>query len=88
LIKPTATLGRHIFWSNFPITQFDFKEADILNGSSKDWKVLHGFDLKDHKVDGRKDKVYRNCVHPETGLHIFNCMLGKEKISQQKLFMS
>lgn len=35
------------------------------------------FDLTNHKLKSRKDQIYRNCVHPDTGLHILNCALGK-----------
>jgi DNA (cytosine-5)-methyltransferase 1 len=77
LIKPTKELGRHFFWSNFKIQNIDVIEADIKNGNIKEWSELHGFDLSGHKIDTRKDQIYRNCVHPQTGLHILNCALGK-----------
>jgi DNA (cytosine-5)-methyltransferase 1 len=76
LIRPSRELGRHIFWSNFNIRHTEIKEADINRGSRKDWSELHGFDLSRFKLNTRKDQIYRNCVHPETGLHILNCALG------------
>jgi len=89
LIKPRIELGRHLFWSNFNITQTKIKEADIKNGDRAEWSNLHGFDLTDFKLETRKDQIYRNCVHPETGLHILNCALGKyedKKQTQMSLF--
>lgn len=89
LIRPRIELGRHLFWSNFNITRTDIKEADINKGNRKEYSELHGFDLTDFKIDVRKDQVYRNCVHPETGLHILNCALNKfedKKQQQLKLF--
>lgn len=73
LIEPTKKLGRHLFWSNFTIGDFNATDADIFGGARKEWSELHGFDLTNHKIESRKDQIYRNCVHPETGLHIFNC---------------
>ena len=81
LIKPSRELGRHLFWANFNISNTEIKEADINRGNRKEWSELHGFDLTDHKLKTRKDQIYRNCVHPETGLHILNCALG---ISRQQ----
>lgn len=88
LIRPTIELGRHLFWSSHYIKRFDVKEADIKNGKREDWSKLHGFDLSGFKLDSRKDQIYRNCVHPETGLHILNCFLGTQNtnIKQQELF--
>jgi len=89
LIKPSVQLGRHLFWSNFRIEKFEIKEADIKNGTREEWSQLHGFDLSGFKLDTRKDQIYRNCVHPETGLHILNCATGKhekQKETQQLLF--
>jgi len=89
LITPKKKLGRHLFWSNFNITQTNIKEADINRGNRNEWSELHGFDLTNHKLKTRKDQIYRNCVHPETGLHILNCALKKydyQKSIQTNLF--
>lgn len=91
LIRPQIELGRHLFWSNFNIIRTDIKEADINRGNRKEYSELHGFDLTDFKIESRKDQIYRNCVHPETGLHILNCAVGKnllKNIYQQSLFDS
>ena len=86
LIPPTAKLGRHLFWSNFYIPQTKIKEADINRGNRDEWSKLHGFDLSDFKINSRKDQIYRNCVHPETGLHILNSAIGIEEVKQLTLF--
>lgn len=81
LIKPTCELGRHLFWSNFKIPRDKIKEADITGGVREEWVDLHGFDLTGFKIDTRKDQIYRNCVHPETGLMILDAArnIAKEK---------
>lgn len=90
LIKPAAQMGRHLFWSNFKITKLlDLKEADINRGNRDEWSELHGFDLSKYKFKSRKDAIYRNCVHPETGLHILNCAKGiftQKNAPQTELF--
>jgi DNA (cytosine-5)-methyltransferase 1 len=87
LIKPTAILGRHYAWSNFEITDFDLKtpKGFIVNGTVAGTEVLK--DWLGIKYEGNiyyKDnhcpaQVLRNCVHPEMGLHVFNCMNGVKK---------
>ncbi len=88
LIKPTKEMGRHLFWSNFRISNTKIKEADINRGTRDEWSKLHGFDLSNHKLKSRKDQIYRNCVHPETGLHILNCYKGimNRQTEQASLF--
>jgi len=90
LIPPTKQLGRHLFWSNFTIINKAIKEADIFGGNRKEWSELHGFDLTNYKLNSRKDQIYRNCVHPETGLHILKCAIEKDSyfknIRQSQLF--
>ena len=88
LIPFTKKVGRHLFWGNFKITDFDPTDADIHKGTRDEWSKLHGFDLSKYKINSRKDQIYRNCVHPETGLHILNCFKGiyEAKSLQVELF--
>ena len=72
-------IGRHLFWANFHVPGFKSKDADINRGNSNEWQELHGFDISSYKLTSRRDKVLRSCVHPETGLHIFNCAFSKTK---------
>jgi DNA (cytosine-5)-methyltransferase 1 len=87
LIKPTIKIGRHLFWSNFHISNFKCDEADIKNGNQEQWQELHGLDISKYKFTSRRDKVLRNCVHPDLGLHILNCALQKEIATQTKLLL-
>lgn len=86
LIQPSIQLGRHLFWNNFNISKIAVKEADINRGTRGEWSKLHGFDLYGFKLNSRKDQIYRNCVHPETGLHILNCAMGIKTEKQLTLF--
>jgi DNA (cytosine-5)-methyltransferase 1 len=75
LIKPTAELDRHLFWSNFDIPKRSFsKETQVRAVTSG--TENYGFTVKDRKIKHRKDQLIRNLVNPEVGLHILNCATG------------
>jgi len=81
VIEPTAKLGRHLFWANFNISQFEIKQPKefIMTGTVKGSAKLKewlGIDyIGNIYYDGNHDpcQVLRNCVHPDLGLHVHNC---------------
>lgn len=74
LVEPTSVLQRHLFWSNFPIANKDFKAKDIRSKNKlSDYSDL-GFDLTHSKIPNKR-QVLRNCVDSELGLHILNCAI-------------
>ena len=76
LIKPTAELQRHLFWSNFEITEKEFITDKIRTAQIPDLQKLHGFDLSKYKLSNKR-QVLRNCVLPELGKHIYECVASK-----------
>lgn len=87
LIKPTAMVGRHLVWANFPVTgNIETIRKVITEGNSNLWKALHGFDLSKFKIESRKDQIYRNCVEPETGLFLLKCAMNEVPKAQTSLF--
>lgn len=84
LIKPTAIIGRHYFWSNFTITDFDlpaypdFIENNTAAGSEqlKEWLGIKYEGNIYYEGNHSPSQVLRNCVHPDLGLHILNCAKG------------
>lgn len=78
-------IGRHLFWSNFNIDPFlgpeqpkGFINTTTVAGSQqlKDWLGIQ-YEGNIYYGDNHcPSQVLRNCVHPETGLHIFNCAKG------------
>lgn len=83
LIKPTARIGRHLFWSNFDITQPDF-EIKSPKGFSQlatveakkimmDWLGIHYDENIYYGNNHCPVQILRNCVHPKLGKHIFDC---------------
>lgn len=81
LIKPSAIIGRHLFWSNFQILNFrepkqpkDFITTGTVAETEKLKKWL-GIEYDGniyYKGNHCPGQVLRNCVHPELGLHVFN----------------
>ena len=70
-------LSNVIFWCNFNIEGFKGKLD----------KVGRFGEVKSSKT-GRtdeKDKLIRNCVEPEIGLHILNCILKNKEVKQEAM---
>lgn len=73
LIKPTARIGRHLFWSNFQIEDLETAAQNLRTRNKiSDVEALHSIDLSAYKVADKR-QILRNCVEPEIGQHIFDC---------------
>lgn len=79
-------LGRHWYWSNFPITSIKVGYTGISSAVTSSGKVLHaksvaelqellGIDLSPYEIKGKR-LLLRNAVEPETGLHILSAAQG------------
>jgi DNA (cytosine-5)-methyltransferase 1 len=69
LIKPTITLDRHFFWSNFAIEPFEIKRDYNVARTTKEMLAdHHGIVLPDELKNKRK--LLRNAVYPPLGEHI------------------
>ncbi len=82
---PAKTIGRHLFWSNFIITQHpNPRKAQVGSGKNEVKRLceFHKIDLSTYKGEQRKDKIARNLVDYETGNHIFNLAKGIHKANQ------
>jgi DNA (cytosine-5)-methyltransferase 1 len=87
LIKPTKELGRHLIWSNFEISDFEMPNIKnfITLGTAKETEKLKewlGIRYSGNiYYDGNHcpGQVLRNCVHPDFGLHVFNCWREAEE---------
>lgn len=81
LIEPNVKIGRHLFWSNFTVSN-DFKASQPKNfiktgtvQGSKELKKWLGIDYEGnlyYKKNHDPCQVLRNCVHPLMGEYIFN----------------
>ena len=74
LIQPNQKLARHYFWSNIDIPFIDIKDG--LNHNQRGYAKTGFFDLSGYKIKHRKDQIIRNCVQPELGKYIFDCVNG------------
>jgi len=97
LIKPTANIDRHLFWSNFLITNLIIEKKDdwyIRRAQIPQLCEQHKVNFDDFKViedvpevhagneQFRRRQILRNCVRPELGLHILECAF---KVKQKTL---
>lgn len=84
LIPPTKILGRHLFWSNFRIGNFEMdNHENFIQGDSKahiqsmkDWIGIQYEGNIYYGENHSPGQILRNCVHPDMGLHILNCAKG------------
>jgi len=89
LIKPSAAIDRHLYWSNFyiPLIQVEkMYKIELVTLS-----LLLDFDLSKYKEIKNKQQVIRNQVNYEIGLHILKCAINyrnktTEKYKQGSLF--
>jgi DNA (cytosine-5)-methyltransferase 1 len=80
LIPPTARIGRHLFWSNFPITAHDVARPKgfIASGGqakAEDLKAWLGLSYEGNIYYAGNHcpaQVLRNCVHPDLGAQIMD----------------
>jgi len=82
-IHPTAKIGRHLFWSNFDISDFkmehpkNFINIGTAKGSEhlKEWLGINYEGNIYYEGNHDPCQVLRNCVHPKIGKHVYECMI-------------
>lgn len=80
LIEPTAIIGRHAFWSNFPIIAEDVRRPKgFINQTNtaganalKDWLGIQYEGNVYYEGNHCPAQVLRNCVHPLIGKQILD----------------
>jgi len=88
LIRPTVIIDRHYFWCNFQVPTIRVKKDTIIR-NTKGSDIVYGIDLSNYRIKHRKDKILRNQVNPEIGLHFFNRafdIIENSKVEHLKLF--
>lgn len=93
-IIPAQKIGRHLFWANFKLGYFEPPKGTHITASRtskynkrQHYEKFYGFDLKDYDLPAKtKRQILVNCVHPETGLYVFNRAKGifEQKSKVQK----
>lgn len=86
LIKPSRILGRHFFWSNFDIGNFEapkfkgFMTRQNLQAKKElqDWLGIHYEENIYYGNNHCPTQVLRNCVHPDLGKFIFEQAFRQE----------
>jgi DNA (cytosine-5)-methyltransferase 1 len=79
LITPSVVLSRHLFWSNFEISQADFGAKHIRSKNKiSDFET----DISETSISNKR-QVLRNCVDSDLGLHIFKAMKEAASMPQE-----
>jgi len=79
LIKPFE-VASHYIWSNVFIDNISFIGSRQHNSKISELEDRKGFDLTHLNVIGiEKELLLRNCVEPELGKHIFDCVFKDNK---------
>ena len=81
LIQPTAQVGRHLFWSNFPIVADEVPQpANFINkcnlagkAALMEWLGIHYAENIYYGKNHCPAQILRNCVHPKLGAQILQC---------------
>ncbi len=82
-------VGGHIWWANFLIPPFNHGNRNHRDGTVDSLQKRKMLDLSQHSVPNKR-QILRNCVEPETGLHILDCatnVYNSQKIKQEGLFL-
>lgn len=69
-------IQRHLFWSNFEITDIKVEKDNIRKAQIPDLQLKYGFDLSKYKLPNKR-QVLRNCVEPKLGKHILDLVNKK-----------
>lgn len=67
-------IQRHLFWSNFELSETTFKKDTLRSAQIPDLQLHHGFDLSKYRIKNKR-QILRNCILPELGLSIYNDFL-------------
>ncbi len=90
LIKPYE-VGNHYYWSNFHIgnrkeearkvSHFCIKQDENIRQKSK----KYGFNLEKFNINRNiMEQTLKNCVEPESGLHIYNCAFKENQTTLRR----
>jgi len=87
LLKPTVELGRHLIWSNFPVSEIKVPAFKNLmtrqNVNAKkqlqNWLGIYYEGNIYYEDNHCATQVLRNCVHPVIGEHVLNEMLRSRR---------
>ncbi len=71
---PGTEIAKHIFWSNFIIGPIDQASRGHRGGTVETLQNKKMLDLSRYDIQNKR-QILRNCVEPETGKHILNCLL-------------
>ena len=84
LISPDVVIHRHFYWCNFniPVLKVNDKRKHMdITGYGE----VYGFDINKTNISDKR-KALRNMVDPDIGLHILNCAMNYQPVTNFELF--
>lgn len=78
IIQPDFTISKHIFWTNINLSACGFKSPKHIASQIPELQKAYGFNLENIDLPDKRQRL-RNCVLPELGKHVFDCMTGSIK---------
>ncbi len=78
LIKPTVELQRHLFWSNKPIKQAEFKSDSIRTSQIPHLQDHHQINLEGYRITNKRQAL-RNCVESHLGKYVRDEVINGDK---------
>lgn len=79
-LVPPQVCGGHYFWANFPITNLKMGGRDHRSGDVNSLQERKQLDISAYPI-GNKRQILRNCVEPELGKHVFDCLLKPKQLT-------
>ena len=79
LIAPSYIIDRHLYWTNFFISNIEVKKITIIERTVL--SDLKDFDLSKYKIKNKR-QVIRNQVNYTVGKHILECALNVKRIDE------
>jgi DNA (cytosine-5)-methyltransferase 1 len=73
LIPANLLLDRHLLWTNIDVPVIGFEREKIRSAQIPDLERSLGYDLSKYKLPNKR-QVLRNCVLPDMGKHILDCL--------------
>lgn len=82
LIPMNFQVGRHYFWSNYPMPSKRFGPSKINYRSFRQLSKEYDLDVKriEKLTQLRRRQIVRNCVHPEIGKYILENLTGENRL--------
>jgi len=74
LIPPTKKIGRHLFWSNFPLPNLRVGKTNVACAKISELESTYGINITIPQDEMSDKRALRNCVDPKIGKAILEAI--------------